>query len=235
MKSLREHRTRNIYTKDGLYAARIPFMVTGEYGKLNKRPHWHVLLFNYEPEDKKYLRTTDRNETCYTSEEINSFWKKGKHEFGSVTLESAGYVARYGAKALVHKDESDLFKPLHNTSKQYVLGKSWITQHYEHTFKMGYVLLPDENRGYAPGPIPRYYVDWAKKYQPDAWYHYVTEVRPQIIEQSEAKYRKEEMEYLSNYLALTPGTNFRVPLTRAKVKETILKSKFKQLQENLKL
>ena len=31
----------------------------------------------------------------YDSQEIQQLWKKGQIEFGSVTLDSAGYVARY--------------------------------------------------------------------------------------------------------------------------------------------
>lgn len=74
-----------------------------------------------------------------------------------------------------------------------------------------------------------------KKNQPEAWLRYVTQVRPKLIQSAGDRARKEELEYLSNYLGLEAGNNFRVPLTPAKVKETILKRKFKQLQEKLKL
>lgn len=227
MKSLLELVNRDIEFKEN--RKHIPFMVTGEYGDLNKRPHWHALLFNYRPTDSKKLRETELGDLVFTSDEIKSIWPYGKHEFGEVTIDSAGYVARYGAKALQNKDP--LLRPIHNTSKRHVLGKSWINKYYKHTFENGFVVLPDGSEG----KIPRYYVDWAKKNQPEAWFRYVTEIRPKLIQSANDRSRKEDLEYLSSYLALEPGTNFRIPLTKSQVKETILKSKFKQLQEHLKL
>lgn len=229
MKSLREERTRNLVTKEAIHAARVPFMVTGEYGEKTRRPHWHVLLFNYSPANSRHLRSTPRGDRIYTSEQITDLWPHGMHEYGAVTIESAGYTARYGAKALGEKDP--LFKPLHNTSKKYVLGKSWIEKYYQHAFDNGFVVLPDGTQG----KIPRYYVEWAKKNQPEAWLRYVTQVRPKLIQSATDRGRKEELEYLSEFMSRTSGDNFRVPLTKSKVKETILKSKFKQLQEKLKL
>ena len=50
-------------------------MVTGEYGEKNKRPHWHVILFNYRPKDAtyKYTNTTKNtitNRDNLTAEEL---------------------------------------------------------------------------------------------------------------------------------------------------------------------
>ena len=65
----------------------------GEFGEKNKRPHWHVILLNYRPKDATYKYTTDKGEKVYDSQEIQQLWKKGQIEFGSVTLDSAGYAA----------------------------------------------------------------------------------------------------------------------------------------------
>ena len=43
MKRLREKENRDKEQK-------ITYMVTGEYGDKNKRPHWHALIFNYRPQ-----------------------------------------------------------------------------------------------------------------------------------------------------------------------------------------
>ena len=51
MKSLRESITRDIKDEDTKEKLRISFMVTGEYGEKNKRPHWHAIIFNYKPKD----------------------------------------------------------------------------------------------------------------------------------------------------------------------------------------
>jgi len=56
---------------------------------------------------------------------------------------------------------------------------------------------------------------------------------PKIIEKTLLKLRAEELDYFSTLASYKGGADY--PLTRAKVKETILQSKFKQLQERLKL
>ena len=209
---------------------KIPYMVTGEYGELNKRPHWHAIVFNYQPKDYIYKYTTKRGEKVYTSEELTKIWGKGNLEFGSVTIDSAGYVARYAAKKLVHgKDEEHDYHPIHKTSSQYGIGRSWIEKYYEHTFRNGFVTLPN---GSVAG-IPRYYRDWAKENKPQIYQYYLTEVQPKIMENAEKKARKEEMDYLTATFNRKGGRGQLVQ--RRTVELKCLERKFKQLQENLKL
>lgn len=222
MKSLREKQSR-------INDNKITFMVTGEYGEENKRPHWHAILFNYIPQDAQYFRSTKLGEKVYKSKELEDIWKKGMVEFGSVTMDSASYVARYAAKKLVHgKDEEHDYHPIHKTSSARGIGFPWIEKNYKHTFENGFVILPNGQQS----KIPRYYVDWCKKNKPKLYEHYVTEVRPKIEKLASEKERREELIYLSNMLTYKGG---RAPLTRNQVKLTILKSKFKRLQEKLKL
>lgn len=172
----------------------------------------------------------------YRSKLIDEIWGRNDPEtrpslFGAVTLESANYVARYAAKKLVHgRDQEHDFHPIHKTSSRRAIGRSWIENHWEHTFNHGFINLPNGQKG----SIPRYYVDWLRKHRPTDWVRYVTEVRPACQARAEEIQRREEIEYLThlNSQIWTPSV---YPATRAKVKETILKSKFKQLQERLKL
>lgn len=209
---------------------KITYMLTGEYGELNKRPHWHAIVFNYSPKDKKYKYTTDRGDEVWESEELTKLWGKGATEFGEVTIDSAGYVARYAAKKLVHgKDQEHDYHPIHKTSSKRAIGRSWIEKHWQHTFENGFCVLPNGQTC----KIPRYYESWCKKYKPDVWVNYVINVKPKIQKEAELKNRKEELIYLSNTLSYKGSTSY--PLTRPKVKETILQQKFKKLQEKLKL
>jgi len=209
----------------------MPFMVTGEYGDKNKRPHWHAILFNYQADDAKLKYTTERQEKVYESEELTKLWGKGNTEFGSVTIDSAGYVARYAAKKLVHGNDQDHnFHPIHRTSCKRAIGRSWIEKYYKHTFENGYIYLPNGEKC----KIPRYYHDWAKEHKPELYGQYMTRIKLQQMEDAELRQRKEEMEHLTkvynSYDQRKP-----CPLTRNTVKERILQSKFKQLQERLKL
>lgn len=209
---------------------KITYMVTGEYGEKNKRPHWHALLFNYRPKDAKFKYSTDRGDKLFESETISKIWGKGQHDFGEVTMDSAGYVARYAAKKLTHgKDQEHDYHPIHKTSSARGIGKSWIEKYWKHTFENGYVVLPSGDIT----KIPRFYVDWLKKEKPQEYKKYVSTVREHIIELAEKKNRKEELEYLSEISNYKGGADY--PASRSKVKHTILKSKFKKLQETLKL
>jgi hypothetical protein len=73
----------------------------GEYGERTRRPHYHAIMFNYDPPDKKHWKTNRRTgEKYYTSEELNRIWGKGYCVIGEVTYESAAYVARYVLKKI---------------------------------------------------------------------------------------------------------------------------------------
>lgn len=235
MKSLRERITGDVTDKDLRLRLYSPYYVTGEYGEETKRPHWHAIIFNYSPSDLRFLRTSDRGDKVYASKFIDDLWGKNDpevkpNEIGEVTIESAGYVARYAAKKLVHgKDQEHDFHPIHKTSSRRAIGRSWIEKYYKQTFLNGFVVLPNGSQM----KIPRYYVDWAKKHQPEIWLRYVTEVQPRIIEQAEKIQRKEEAEFLTQIMNYHGGAGY--PLTRSQVKERVLRSKFKRLQENLKL
>lgn len=205
---------------------KIDRMVTGEYGDKNKRPHWHAIIFNFTfpdglPEKKNDQRPGDQT---YTSTILTELWGKGRANYGKVTIDSASYVARYAAKKLSHgKDKEHDYHPIHKTPSLRGLGRGWIEKYFKHTFQNGFVVLPNGELS----KIPRYYVDWCKKHQPDLYLYYVTQVRPKIINQVMDLKEKEDLEYLSN-----PSPRAQ---TRPKIKETILKLKFKRLQERLKL
>jgi len=208
---------------------KITYMVTGEYGEQKKRPHWHAILFNYRPNDENLKYISDRGDRVYNSQNLDALWSQGASEYGEVSIDSAGYVARYAAKKLTHgKDQEHDYHPLHKTSSKRAIGRSWIELYHEHTFQNGFIVLPNGQRS----KIPRYYVDWAKKHNYELWKHYVSHVRPNIQTLTIEKSRNEELEFLSNLISYKGG---KYPLTRPQVKETILKLKFKHLQENLKL
>ena len=59
---------------------KIPYMVTGEYGEKDKRPHWHAIIFNYRPTDATPYKKNQRGETLYLSPTIDNIWTKNDHE-----------------------------------------------------------------------------------------------------------------------------------------------------------
>lgn len=230
MMSLLEKRYRNVKDKEIRRQLFIPFMVTGEYGDKNKRPHWHALLFNFFPGDAQKQRTTDLGHTVYSSAYLSETWGKGLVEFGQITIDSANYTARYAAKKLTHgPDSTHEYHPIHKTSKRHAIGKLWIEKYWKQTFSLGYIHLPNGEKT----KIPRYYVDWLRKNKPEEWNRYVTDVRQKIQEKSAALAKEEEINFLIELYNLPFG--HPRPWSRARVKHTILQQKFKKLQDKNKL
>ncbi|QCQ84715.1 replication initiator protein [Blackfly microvirus SF02] len=87
--------------------AGVRFYGCGEYGEVNMRPHYHVLLFNCDFPDKKFHSRNGRNEPLYTSDELRVLWPFGFNLIGAVTYESAAYVARYVMKKVNGKKADD--------------------------------------------------------------------------------------------------------------------------------
>jgi len=76
---------------------RIRYFMSGEYGDERHRPHYHALLFGHQFTDAEFLCRRNGH-PVYRSDELDRVWKRGLCEIGSVTFESAGYVARYVMK-----------------------------------------------------------------------------------------------------------------------------------------
>lgn len=224
IKRLRKGYTISEETKIGLF-------VTGEYGELNKRPHWHAIIFNWRPNDLEYIFSNGNNNQVYTSKTLDKLWTHGFTTVGDVTFESAGYVARYAAKKLVHgKDQDHDYQPISKKSTRQAIGKKFLEKYYKDIFNYGHVILADGTKT----TIPRYYEKWLKEEKPDDWIKYVTETKRRKCENAQQRQDKEKAhEYEVNTLRFKRGkTSTQTP--RSHVRHEIIKTKFKRLQQHLK-
>lgn len=89
-------------TGDGLR-----FYGCGEYGDVSGRPHYHVLLFNFDFADKRAYKTTKAGFQLFTSVVLDRIWRNGQCFIGSVDFDSCAYVARYVMKKVIGKDTYD--------------------------------------------------------------------------------------------------------------------------------
>lgn len=78
--------------------AGVRFFAGGEYGELNKRPHYHLLLFNCGFPDMAFHARNARGECLYTSSELAGLWFQGFNTIGEITMDSAVYCAKYALK-----------------------------------------------------------------------------------------------------------------------------------------
>lgn len=211
----------------------IGVFVTGEYGEKTKRPHWHCLLFNYRPSDAVYHRATATGDKCYTSKTLEKIWAKGHVEFGDVTLNSAGYCARYAAKKLVHglDDEHD-YQPISKKSSKHAIGKKWLEKFWPDVFLYGRLVLADGS--YAA--IPRYYTKWLEKHRPEIWADYVTRTRQKQMEVLNEKQEAIMKKHWEMIWARSARGNYIRALTPNEMRNKITKQTFEQrLQRFLKL
>ncbi|AZL82683.1 replication initiator protein [Apis mellifera associated microvirus 20] len=215
----------------------IGFNAVGEYGDKTKRPHWHAIIFNWQPSDSQYRRSNERGDRIFSSKTLDKLWGLGITEFGSVTFHSAGYVSRYNAKKLIHgKDQEHDLHPISKKSNKHAIGKKWLEKYWQDAFNHGEIILADG----TSTAIPRYYEKWLKENQPEAYLRYVTQTKIRKIEAAQEKAAKEATRAeLANHkrrtASLLDGYHRGHEISRNEINKKIQQARFKQLQDNLKL
>lgn len=205
--------------------------VTGEYGEINKRPHWHAIIFNWEPRDKIKKYTTDRGDQVYESATLSKLWPWGIAELGSVTMESAGYCARYSLKKIAHGPDGHEWEPISRKSSKHAIGKKWLEKNYLDIFNHGKLLLKDG----TSVPIPRYYEKWLKQNHPLHYIRYVTEIKSKNISLLEKKQEILDQQLRHDVQTRREQGVFINPRDSREIRRILANEKFKKLQENLKL
>lgn len=82
----------------------IRFMLCGEYGPNGtRRPHYHLLIFNWKPDKLKFHKENQWGDRIMTSKDIENIWGKGFITVGELTYKSACYVARYTTKKMFNE------------------------------------------------------------------------------------------------------------------------------------
>lgn len=83
----------------------IRFFACGEYGETLFRPHYHLIIFGHDFPDRYPWRKSPTGHPLYRSDSLEKLWPFGHSEIGTVTPQSAGYVARYCTKKVYGDDE----------------------------------------------------------------------------------------------------------------------------------
>jgi len=146
----------------------IRFFHCGEYGETTHRPHYHAILFNYDFNDRKFLKQTETGHTIDTSAILDETWQLGDCYIGSVTFESAAYCARYVMKKLTgrRKSEYGLLEPEYSTqSRRPGVGSPWLSKWKADAFPNDFVVINGQKQR-----IPTYYDELLKQQQADIGY-----------------------------------------------------------------
>lgn len=167
MKRLREYAQRK-YGHVG-----IRFFQAGEYGDKFKRPHYHILLFNWDFPDKQLYKEV-RGYKYYISKILSKLWTKGFCIIADLTFQSAAYVARYCCKKVTGKAAEEFYtvkydgdiyflEPEHCTmSRKPGIGARWIGKFGKWVYNDDSVVL----NGVQMKP-PKFYDTLYKQRYPD--------------------------------------------------------------------
>lgn len=156
----------------------IRYLMCGEYGTKNHRPHYHALIFGYQFPDLTIYKMTKDGNVLYNSKILHKLWGKGFSPIGNVTIQSAQYVAKYINKAPDHLP--DLEPPYNNSSRRPGLGIKFLEKNYQHIYQHDFLML--EKRKYKP---PRAYDKWLEANHPDLY---------REIKHARLKHRKETLD-----------------------------------------
>lgn len=141
-----------------------------------QRPHYHAVIFGWAFPDR--YQTGDRQGfPVYESEFLSKVWDKGLHEIGSVTFESAAYVARYIMKKQTGTpvDEGhytsycpirdrwfDVEPEFHRMSRNPGIGMPWLGFYWDDLYPNDEMPIP--GRG-VYGTAPKYFDALMEKWQ----------------------------------------------------------------------
>lgn len=154
------------------------FFMCGEYGGLNGRPHYHAILFGVQFDDRYYWRRSKSGFVCHRSAMLESLWKLGNCEIGSVTPASAAYIASYGlvqregrwirtVSGRVNADTGEFFPRVPEymrCSLKPGIGARWYEKFSSDVHVGDYVVLPDGQQR----RVPRYYDKLLEASDPEA-------------------------------------------------------------------
>jgi len=200
---------------------KIRYYMCGEYGENFGRPHYHIVLFGHQFEDKKYFFTSNSGSRVYTSQTLEDLWGKGHTSIGDVTFESAAYVARYvmkkitGEQAKTHYGETTSQEtgeiklkktPEYNKmSLKPGIGQTWLDKFHPDVYPSDQVIIRNK-----PTKPPRFYDKKYSLFKP--------------LEFEEIQHNREK-EARKNYLDNTPE--------RLAVKEKVTEAKLNKLKRKL--
>lgn len=74
---------------------KIRYFACGEYGTLNGRPHWHLILYGFEDLNKRYLDINKKKNIVYQSPLIQETWGLGRTSIQEFSTYEIPYISLY--------------------------------------------------------------------------------------------------------------------------------------------
>lgn len=217
LKKLRKH----VYEKTG---RKLRFFLCGEYGDLNRRPHYHALIFGYQFKDLRLWKKNPNGDPVYTSETLTRIWGMGHCTVGEVTFQSAAYVARYVMKKQTGENAEMHYTTIHPLTGEIVcqnpeyvtmsrggnkkgrggIGARWLEQFQADAYPSDFIIMN------------------GVKVKPPKWYDTVLEADDPLLYREIKRRRK----------AFARKSKDNTP-ARLKVREKVAQAKLEKLERKL--
>ena len=146
-------RVRNRARRHDGVSAGVRFEGIGEYGGKTARPHYHVILFNYDAPDK--VHWSGKGDLAqFTSKVMDDVWGMGHVRVGVFGPKSAGYVAQYITEKVIGDRKAPKYMHVDPTgqpfwvepefalsSRRPGIGAAWLAKYESDVYPHGYVVL----------------------------------------------------------------------------------------------
>lgn len=149
----------------------LKLLYSGEYGDRTKRPHYHGIYCGLNIPDLKVYKTNFDGDIYYTSEILNSIWKKGFVVVGQANWQSSAYVARYvvkkrlGLYGKLYYALNEICPEFHHPSIN--LGREYYETHKDDIyFEKEKIIVPDKN-GFRKIQCPKTFDAWFEAESPE--------------------------------------------------------------------
>lgn len=211
----------------------IRFYLCGEYGDKNRRPHYHLILFNHVFKDQIFWQNSN-GIPLYRSKELESIWQNGFSSIGEVTHQSAAYVARYILKKITgdclenpankfyrHYEQinkttgliTDLKPEFTNMSRKPGIGRNWYIKNKKDIYNNDTLYIKNRKGKIVPAKIPKYYDDIYDIEYPEEMARIKAKRKQKGIEKSQTPYQlavSEEIKKSKVQLLLRKYENERI-------------------------
>lgn len=118
-KDLQDYVKRLRTNLDRSTGEKIRIFTAGEYGDVNKRPHYHLIIYGWQDEKARYLDVNKKGNVYYTSDLIKDTWGQGRVSYQKFGTDEIAYLALYNTPNEIYKKEYLLNKNSLNKLEQY--------------------------------------------------------------------------------------------------------------------
>lgn len=192
------------------YTIDIKYFNAAEYGEKKGRPHHHVIIFGYDFPDKVKSFKKGRQQ-YYSSKLLDSLWKKGKADIGSVHEGTCKYVSQYvlkkefgkkGKKKSVDDGYFDIdtgefaLRESEHHSMSKGIGRKFYEENKGIIYPADFVTMSGSDFKFS---VPEIYDKWLAVDDPEMLLK-IKEVRKRKAEANERKLTKHDFEAMDKHL-----------------------------------